>query len=403
MSETQLYASSPAEAGLDPVKVAALLDRAQREVREGLLPSCQVAIARHGKIGAAAAFGEAVQGGVTKPATNETLYVAFSCAKGLFSAATWLLIQDGKLDVTQPVVRYVPEFGTNGKEAVTVEQLFLHVGGFPDAPYAQREWLDRAARMRRFQSWRLQFPAGKEYAYHATSAHWVMAEIVERLSGMDFREFFRLRVAEPLGLPNLRMGLPRDQQHRQAQLTYVGAPMTAEEMKQRGINVVMPTEINEETILGFNKPEVLEAGCPGGGAVVTAGALAMFYQALVNGGRAPDGKQIWREELLRDVLRICTEGYFDRLFRVQPNRCLGMVVAGGDGKAGVRGFGKTNSADAFGHNGAGGQVAWADPATGISFGYCTNGFDRNDVRQGKRVVAISSMAAVCAAGEREGS
>jgi CubicO group peptidase (beta-lactamase class C family) len=397
MSEAQLYASSPAEAGLDPAKVEAMFERAQREVREGLLPSCQLAIARNGKIGAAAVFGEAVQGGVTKPATNDTLYVAFSCAKGLFSAATWLLIQDGKLDVTQPVVTYVPEFGTNGKDTVTVEQLFLHLGGFPDAPYAQREWLDRAARIRRFQSWRLQFPAGKKYAYHATAAHWVMAEIVERLSGMDFRDFFRVRVAEPLGIPNLKMGLPRDQQYRHAQLTYVGAPMTAEELKQMGINVVMPTEISEETVLGFNKPEVLEAGCPGGGAVATAGALAMFYQALVNEGRAPDGKQIWREDLLRDVLRIRTEGYFDRLLQVQPNRCLGMTIAGGDGKSGVRGFGKTNSAEAFGHNGVGGQVAWADPATGISFGYCTNGIDRNDFRQARRVVAISSMAAVCAA------
>src|SRR5215470_16804521 len=396
MSETQLYASSPAEVGLDPVKVETLLDRAQREVREGLLPSCQVAIARHGKLGAAAAFGAAVQGGVTKPVTTETLYVAFSCAKGLFSAATWLLIQDGKLDVTQPVVKYVPEFGTNGKDAVTVEQLFIHTGGFPDAPYAQREWLDRAARVRRFQSWRLQFPAGKAYAYHATSAHWVMAEIVERLSGMDFRDFFRVRVAEPLGIPNLQMGLPRDQLYRHAQLTYVGAPITAEEMKERGINFAMPTEITEDTVLGFNKPEVLEAGCPGGGAVATAAALAMFYQALINGGRAPDGKQIWREDLLRDVLRIRTEGYFDRLLRVQPNRCLGMTIAGGDGKSGVRGFGKTNSAEAFGHNGVGGQVAWADPATGISFGYCTNGIDRNDFRQAKRVVALSSLAAVCA-------
>jgi CubicO group peptidase (beta-lactamase class C family) len=125
--------------------------------------------------------------------------------------------------------------------------------------------------------------------------------------------------------------------------------------------------------------------------------LAMFYQALINGGRAPDGKQIWHEDLLRDVLRIRTEGYFDRLLGVQPNRCLGMTIAGGDGQAGVRGFGKTTSAAAFGHNGVGGQVAWADPATGISFGYCTNGIDRNDFRQAKRVVAISSMAAVCAA------
>ena len=73
MSEAQVYASSPAEAGLDPAKVEAMLERAQREVREGLLPSCQVAIARNGKIGAAAAFGEAVQGGVKQPATNATL------------------------------------------------------------------------------------------------------------------------------------------------------------------------------------------------------------------------------------------------------------------------------------------------------------------------------------------
>jgi CubicO group peptidase (beta-lactamase class C family) len=123
----------------------------------------------------------------------------------------------------------------------------------------------------------------------------------------------------------------------------------------------------------------------------------MLYQSLVHGRRSPDGAQVWREDLLRDVLRVRTEGYMDPVFRVPPNRCLGMTIAGDDGKSGVRGFGKTNSALAFGHNGVGGQVAWADPATGISFGYCTNGVDRNDFRHAKRVVAISSMAAVCAA------
>jgi CubicO group peptidase (beta-lactamase class C family) len=97
-------------------------------------------------------------------------------------------------------VKYVPEFGTNRKDAVTLEQLFLHTGGFPDVPYAQRKWLDQAARIRRFQTWRLQLPAGKKYTYHPTSAHWVMAEIVERLSGTDFRDFFRVRVVEPLGI-----------------------------------------------------------------------------------------------------------------------------------------------------------------------------------------------------------
>jgi CubicO group peptidase (beta-lactamase class C family) len=73
-----------------------------------------------------------------------------------------------------------------------------------------------------------------------------------------------------------------------------------------------------------------------------------------------------------------------------------VVIAGDDGLANYRGFGKTNSALAFGHGGAGGQIGWADPATGISLAYCTNGFDRNDVRQARRSVAISSLAAQCA-------
>jgi CubicO group peptidase (beta-lactamase class C family) len=97
-------------------------------------------------------------------------------------------------------------------------------------------------------------------------------------------------------------------------------------------------------------------------------------------------------------LRVRSGEYKDPIFGVKCNRALGVVVAGGDGMANYRGFGKTNSALAFGHGGAGGQIGWADPATGISLGYTTNGFDRNDVRIGRRGVAISSLAAVCAAG-----
>jgi hypothetical protein len=66
MPAAEFFASHPAEVGLDPAKVQVLFDRAQREVKEGLLPSCQFAIARNGKIGAAGAFGQAIQGGVKK-------------------------------------------------------------------------------------------------------------------------------------------------------------------------------------------------------------------------------------------------------------------------------------------------------------------------------------------------
>src|SRR5262245_50593378 len=97
MPAAHFFAASPEEIGLDPQKVQALFERAEREVKEGLLPACQVAIARHGKIGAMQTFGRAVQGGVEKPATNETFFVIMSATKAFTSAAAWLLMQEGKL------------------------------------------------------------------------------------------------------------------------------------------------------------------------------------------------------------------------------------------------------------------------------------------------------------------
>ena len=71
---------------------------------------------------------------------------------------------------------------------------------------------------------------------------------------------------------------------------------------------------------------------------------------------------------------------------------LGLIIAG-DPERNYRGFGHTNSACSFGHGGAGGQIAWADPESGISLGYCTNARDRDAIRQARRVVGISSRAA----------
>ena len=77
MPASHQVADSPREVGLDPAKVEELFKRAQREVTEGLLPSCQIAIARNGKVGAMKTFGRAVQGGAEKPATDDTLYCVF--------------------------------------------------------------------------------------------------------------------------------------------------------------------------------------------------------------------------------------------------------------------------------------------------------------------------------------
>ena len=397
MPSSHQIAERPQDVGLDPAKVEELFKRAEREVSEGLLPSCQIAIARNGKVGAIKTFGRAVQGGVDQPATDDTLYCVFSCTKAIMSSAIWILIGDGKLEIGERAADIVPEFGSNGKDTITVEQLLLHVGGFPNAPFPQPDWNSREKRLERFKSWRLEFPVGQRFIYHPTAGFWVLGEIIERRTGQDFREFVRDRIAQPLGLPGLRVGLPRAEHARIADLVWVGQNLTPEDYQKMGVPPPAVSEVTEDAILGFNTPVVRESGVPGGGGIMTAADLALFYQGLLHNPPVAAGKEIWQPATLKEALHPRSGDYFDPIFKYKCNRALGVIVAGDDGMANYRGFGKTNSPGAFGHGGAGGQIGWGDPATGISLGYCTNGFDRNEIRQGRRGVALSSMAAVCAA------
>src|SRR5262245_53252179 len=106
MIDSFFLADSPESVGIDGDKLDELLKRAAKEVDEGLLPACQIAIARNGKIAALASFGTA---------TDDSLFNVFSSTKAITSAAGWLLMQDGKLDIGERVADIVPEFGTHGK------------------------------------------------------------------------------------------------------------------------------------------------------------------------------------------------------------------------------------------------------------------------------------------------
>jgi CubicO group peptidase (beta-lactamase class C family) len=109
----------------------------------------------------------------------------------------------------------------------------------------------------------------------------------------------------------------------------------------------------------------------------------------------PDG--LWDRDVLADATGRVRNTFPDALFGgASANRSLGVVIAGDDGNANWRGFGHTQSARTFGHNGAAGQVAWADPESGLSFCYLTNGRDLNPIREGRRSIGLSSRAAVCA-------
>lgn len=385
MIDQKFMADSPAEVGIDDTKLEELLSRVRKEVDEGLLPSIQIAIAREGKLAAFETYGDA---------PDDALYCIFSATKGITSAAAWLLIQEGKLDVTQKVTSIIPEFGENGKADITIEQLFTHTAGFPHAPFRPLLWADKQATIQRFADWTLNWTPGSRFEYHPTSSMWVIAEIIERLSGQSYQSFVRERIAAPLGLEDMFVGAPEEQHHRIAEIKHVGDPMTADDYLKLGLAVPPVTEVTEGVLTSFNKTDIRKVPVPGGGGIMTAADVALFYQALVT-GRSFDGEQIWHPETLQNAREVKTGGLNDLLTGNLINRGLGISVAG-DENRNLRGFGHTNSPLSFGHAGAGGQIAWCDPATGISIGYCTNGHDRNPIREGRRSISIGNKAAICA-------
>ena len=365
---------------LDPSAVEALLSRARREVDEGLLPSVQIALAYQGEVVVEEVFGDA---------SLDTRYAIFSATKPFVAAAVWTLISEGKLDPEERVAHYFPEFGENGKSEITVEQVMLHTSGFPRVPMGPPAWSDRDQRIKGMADWKLNWEPGTRYEYHATSAHWVLGELIHRVTETDYRDVVEGRITRPLGLPRV-LGIPIAEQADIADVVLVGEEATPDEIEAVfGVRELPVTEVTHDTILGLNAPDAREVGVPGGGGVARARDLALFHQSLLHN---PAG--IWDPDLLRDVTGRVRNNLPDPS-GVPANRSLGLLLAGDDGLSHMRGLGRTASPQAFGHNGAGGQLAWADPATGLSIGYVTDGYDVHAIRQPRRGTAISSLAAVC--------
>ena len=368
---------------LDRTAVDALLARARREVDDGLLPSCQLALALDGDVVVHEAFGEA---------TTDTRFTIFSATKPFVASVVWQLIGEGLLHPDTPVHELIPEFASHGKDAITLDHVLLHTAGFPRAPLGAPRWATHEGRRQAFSDWRLNWPVGSQFEYHPTSAHWVLGELIHVVTGLDHTEAVRQRVADPLGLTAFALGPPLDQQQGIATVVPCGEPATPDELEAvLGVREIAVGEVTEEALVGLNEPAARAVGLPGGGAVSTAADVATFYQALLH-----DPKGLWDPAVLADVTSVVRNTFPDPMLRHPVNRTRGLIVAGDDGLSNLRGMGRTVSPRAFGHNGAGGQVAWADPATGLSFCYLTSGLDRNPLREPRRTTALASLAARCA-------
>ena len=365
---------------IDDAKVQALLTRVRREVDEGLSPAVQIAVGYQGELIVDETIG----------APSDTRFVVFSATKGLIAGTIWRLIDRGDVDIEAPVVSYLPSFGANGKEAVTVAQLLTHTGGFPAAPLGPDRWATREQRLEQFGRWRLNLEPGETYFYHPTAGHWVLAEIIAEVTGQPYGDAIEALVTGPLGLPRL-LGIPVDEQDDIIDAVGVGAPPTPAEMLEAfGIEIDLATLIPPDVALGalltLNDPDARAVGNPGGGGIMRAADIALLYQAYLH-----DPGSLWSPEVLAAGTSEVRVALPD-MWGISANRTLGLVLAGDDGFAHRRGFGRTASGRAFGHNGAGGQLAYADPESGLSVGYATAGMDQHMIRQNRRDTAIGSLA-----------
>src|SRR4051812_13317551 len=162
-----------------------LFDAARADIDSGWLPSCQVAVARDGELVAFETFGAA---------TNDTQYCIFSCTKPIVASAVWLLIAEGAVDVTRPAAAYVPELAAGELGGGAGEQGMLHTSGVPNAGIPRLDGGDPERRRARFAEWKLEWEPGTRFEYHATSAHWVLVDLIERVTATDFRDFIEQRV-----------------------------------------------------------------------------------------------------------------------------------------------------------------------------------------------------------------
>lgn len=359
--------------GLDAERVQALLDRAEQAVAADRLPSCQLALARNGELALTATFGAA---------SDDDRYLVLSVTKALTAAAVWVLIGDGLLSAEMRVAELVPEFAADGKDAVTLAHLLTHTAGFPRAPISPLDGATSDGRRARFARWRLDWEPGTRTQYHAVSAHWVVAEMLEQAAGADYRQVVADRVLAPLGLRRLALGVPPERQADVLDVQVVGGPAPD--------RADVPVVATSDDLLGYNDPAVRAVGVPGVGAVSTAGDVALLYQAFLH-----NPGELWDPAVLADATGRVRNTLPDPWTSVPANRTLGLVVAGDDGNAALREFGRRTGPRAFGASGLGGQIAWADPDSGLSFCFLTNGLDNDLVRAFVRSSKLSSLAANC--------
>ncbi|MGO4857883.1 serine hydrolase domain-containing protein [Arthrobacter sp. 2MCAF14] len=319
-----------------------------------------------------------------------TATVVFSCTKGLVSILAARLVQEGRLCYDAPVHRYWPEFATAGKGNVTVGELLAHRAGLsaPRTPFTTEQILDWDYVTSRLALQDPLWEPGTGYAYHAITHGWLAGEVIRRVASESIGDYFGRATARWTG--DAWIGLPASESHRVAHVqvseSQAQAGRALADMPDRWnlqamtLGGALPPELVGDNT-GFNDPRVRAAQIPGAGGVATAHALASIWSATVI---ETEGDRILDDVTLDRALLPMSEG-------VPVYRATGPWPRWGAGFQLDSAARRYLSPRSFGHDGAGGQVAFADPDSGTGFAFLTNWMEAGDDRATQIIDALRTV------------
>ncbi|WP_030561730.1 serine hydrolase domain-containing protein [Streptomyces aureocirculatus] len=334
-------------------------------------------------------------GGPREPWEHGTAQVVRSATKGVAAAALLLLHQRGDLDLDAPVGTYWPEFKARGKDRVLVRHVLAHRAGVPalDVPLTPAQALDPETAAAAVAAQTPFWEPGADHGYHAHTYSWLTGELVRRVTGRSIRDVVADEIAGPLGL-DLWIGLPGAESGRVGRLGRLDPPAAAGLRARARPEVAAayrdPASLTRrafgavEPFPDENSAAYHTAVLPASNGIATAGALARFYAALIG---PVDGVRLLSPDTVALARAEASAGP-DRVLVVPTRLGLGYMLHGPS--APLLGPGS------FGHPGRGGALAFADPDSGVAFGYVTNGMSKGvtaDARAQGLVRAVRAAAA----------
>ncbi|MQY09833.1 serine hydrolase domain-containing protein [Actinomadura macrotermitis] len=286
--------------------------------------------------------------------TGDSLHGLYSSAKGAAHLVVALLAQDGVLDLDERVARYWPEFAAEGKDRLTLRELLAHRSGVigVDGGLTVAELADDRLLAARLAGQRPFWEPGTAYGYHAFVIGALTGEVVRRATGRSIQELYEERVRAPYGL-DFYLGLPAEQEGRYVPVRPSLADRPQPDPRSlTGIAFNVPTDL----VAFANTRAVRALGPASSGSVGNARGLSGMYAAAL------------------DLLRPATVAEFAEV------RWRGTDLVTGERDHFALGFEAQGvrypflGADAFGHSGAVGAQAFADPRSGIAYGYTRRRF-----------------------------